>query len=70
MMTDATAIHRAQLADMPLATICAWLKERGWDVCLDRACRLDRLPPGYPPPADGDDYTPERLPFDNDRDGR
>ena len=29
-MTDAESIHRAQLADMPLATIVAWLQEQGW----------------------------------------
>lgn len=29
-MSDDAAIWRAQLADMPLEAICAYLRERGW----------------------------------------
>jgi hypothetical protein len=62
-MTDRDAIQtwRAELADMDISEIVAFLRERGWSV------RRDVLPPGYPPLAG---YTPERLPFDSERDGR
>ena len=73
---DSSAIHRAQLADMPLATIVAWLRERGYWVervrselptrvtdCGGVRRVYDRLPPGYPPRAEDD----APLPFEDGR---
>ena len=65
-MTEERAIHRAQLADMPLQTILDYLRERRHGTylpyCPCESCKRARFPfpPGYPPVADDD------LPFVED----
>jgi hypothetical protein len=60
----ATAIRRAQLADMDDSTLLAECERRGWTIYWDRPSgrmrigAADVLPAGYPPLADED------VPFD------
>lgn len=58
-MTDADRTHQAQLRDMPLDTILAFLRERGFVVGESWVWRgVDALPPGYPPRAEDDAPLP------------
>jgi hypothetical protein len=59
---DNEAVWLAQLAEMPLAVILAYLRERG--MLSGGYYRQDMLPPGYPPAAEYD------LPFDALEDAR
>lgn len=57
---DDEAIWRAELAEMPLRVILAYLRERG---CLSGGYyRQDMLPPGYPLRAEDEDEG--ALPFE------
>lgn len=73
MTSENTAIHHAQLTDMPLAAIVEYLRQRGYAVVpsapdlptrmvlCDNVRRIyDRSPPGYPPMGDDD------VPFDGE----
>ena len=59
----------AQLADIPIDAIVAWLDSQGWVLRPKRTTGghllsvryRDRLPPGYPPLAD-DDALPFEVP--------
>lgn len=57
---DRSRIWRAQLADMPLMAVIAYLRERGYEVSSRPFFRPDRL---LAPLADDD------LPFVAERDG-
>lgn len=56
---DVARIQEAQLTDMPIATILAYLRGQGFVVGESWIWRgQDALPPGYPPRAEDDAPLP------------
>lgn len=63
-MTDADRTHQAQLRDMEIETVAAYLRGEGYTVqrgpllCQWCATTLDSSSPGYPPRAEDDEPLP------------